>query len=503
MTDSYRQDLLSAHIVPVDRRRPDGVVHELVWHATVGDGPDAAGAAGLASLITPEPGLRLLFDYADPRRLLGLTVPCGERPGRAPSGGPLDPVALSPLATAILDRVVGTETRRRLESGGDPASAYIDESPSWLVAGRLALIQTRLRERRQPLLGLQAAVSAALLRPLASTPEVREWAAALAADAAPAARLLPADLVTYRDVAALLSPVLAACRHLQPDTDFGFVDQAIRLVEEADVLAQLQEWAETLEMRVESARAPRLAGSRTRGMPVMRGEVPGMGTHEAWIDHTLGAQHAQATWRLSDGRIEVRLTRVPAELPRSMRTRVTVLVTDEDSRTLLAASTSVAEEGSGEDLTADLPVPLSVAVDNLTVVVGRHLPVDPMTLEQFDRRQAQAKARSSLDRRWPEPLVRAIGDHLDRRQLKEQAETSVDHRRLSGARDLAWDLQWTDEAAHYEWQRLEDDGGEPELSIEESDRLIDAYATSPLEDAGARAAALDEHASAAYLDLIT
>jgi len=515
MTISTGMPRLEARLETTPTHTLEGVGVQLAWRVEVGPGPKSAGPGGVATLVPPGSGLRVLFDYALPGRLLGLWVPCGlilDTPGGASADRQGHPgLGLDELDAAVVDMLVGWEVRSRLEdTGAQEVSALVEPSSSWATLGRLALLQTVLSDDPRPLDGLWAAEAAALVARLGQ-PGLRSWAEALVAAAVPALRLLPSSWAD-RELPAELLGSLVACRRVTPQVDLGplarasretdeaAVEAAVAMVEEAAWISDV-DWGSSVEDGEDDEAA--LAGAVRRGGPLvaMGATGPARGLRNAAFDHSALDSVKEASWEVTDGQLHVEVASEAGRWPSSFASRVQVRATTRSSGLLVAAGLALGG-GPGRWETT-LRLPFEVDPDDLFVCVGRHLPLEAMTAEVFEERQARAWERERLfeeDGR-PKLLAEKLGELVDPAELEEQLGSEPDDGALAGARSLAWCSGHRGDAARYELRRLDADG-QIELTLEQSDRLIAAATTDDTSDGGEVAERLDERATEAYYDLI-
>jgi len=513
MTDQIAMQHLEARLEATPVQTVEGLGTQLAWRVQVASGPTSAGTSGLATLAPPQSGLRVLFDYAVPGRLLGMLVPCGSildtqgaEVGRVEGHTP----TLAHLDAALLDALVGWEVRRRLEQAGvAEVSTLVRPASSWARLGRLALLQTVLSDDPRPLDGLWAAEAVTMVDGL-NRPALQPWAKELVGAAAPALRLLPESWAS-RDLPTDLLAALVACRRVGFQADLGPLDRACREADELAVEAALAEIEATAASgttwsgSVEAGKDDDLASMGRIGEAALlvakgtaRDSQLGL-LRTAAFDHSALGSVRDASWEVTDGHLHVVVTPESGQWPRSFAARVQVRATTRSSGLLVAAG--LALDHGTEGLEATLRLPFEVDPEDLFVCVGRHLPVEAITPEGFERRQARAFARERLaeDGGRPKLLAEKVGELLGQGELDKQIDSRPGERELAGARSLAWCSQHRADAARFELRRLEVDSGRRELTLEQSDRLIAAAATEGEHEVAAR---LDDLATEAYYDLI-
>jgi len=519
MSTSAGMRHLEARLETTPTQTLEGVGVQLAWRVEIGPGPSGTGPAGVATLVPPGSGLRVLFDYARPGRLLGLWVPCGvilDTADETLAGSNGEPVPrLTDLDAAVLDMLVGWEVRSHLQGAGvAEVSALVAPAVSWATLGRLGLLQTVLADDPRPLDGLWAAEAAALVARL-DRPGLRSWAERLVTAALPALQLLPESWAGGQLPPELLGS-LVACARLAPEVELGPLARACRQVDEAAIEAALAEveeaawssesdWGGFVQGGEDDEIALAGAGLRGDQFVLMGGAGGGQALRNAAFDYSALDTVRNVSWELTDGQLRVEVTAEAGRWPSSFASRVQVRATTHSSGLLVAAGLALG--GKPGHWHTTLRLPFEVDPDDLFVCVGRHLPVEAITAEVFRERQARTWERERLLEQGERPkllaeqLAEQLGELVDTSQLEEQLGPDPGERSLAGARSLAWCAGRRGAAARFEVRRLEIDGP-PELTLEQADRLIAAAATDNTDEGAEVADKLDERVTEAYYDLL-
>jgi hypothetical protein len=377
------------------RPRPSalGMAWAQHWDLFVDDGIEGAGPAEAASFTVPATGLTIWSDYADPSRLLQVRVPYGTVRTLGSDQELLAAGSLSDGDAAVVDRLFGPEVRSQLEaSTAVEIERLVDIDGSWAIVGRIALAHALLADRFQPLHGLWALEVADLLARFDAGPAVAEYRTELVATAALATQLLPAGLLdrALTDIAPLGH--LLAVTAQREQRALGPLADALQAHNAAAIAAEAQ--------RVIEAAMPAFEPSAPRPQETVRRPLVHMGGTSGQevaveVDHTATEQVRSASALLSDGSVTV--TVVPTQrhepLPHALR-RLEVRVTSSDGLVATGATFRPTPDGS---LVASLLVPDGTRAATTLVVVGRHLPFEPLDDVAFRERQAIAAARRMVD----------------------------------------------------------------------------------------------------------
>lgn len=452
----------------VPTRTLQGPATELVWELSFDGGVETAGPAGVARLAPPGLRLTVAFDYLNPRRLLALNVSAGVIADRLAGPDSSHRRDIGRPEAALVDRLVGAELLAQLDRGDpDEINTTVPARAGWEQTGVLATLCTRLADNHRPLDGLWAAEAAHLVHLIDPAGGLSGWAADLAAAAGPALRALPAGLAAQLPPQSLarLHAAILACAHTGvadlgelaaglAETDRDALD---RQVEDAlhDILA-------ALPVHAGAAMAPAAHRAAPTDDPLIIGFRGGIADQRQPARLDLSARGlGSAQWEISDGHLVV-----SAELDRRrdlphFPERSQVRATTSDG-ILVGAAMSMRQEGGL--LHATLPLPPGVSPQDLIVCVGRDLPVEAITEQAFDRRQTVAAARQQSKLR---SLAEEIAEILHPHDIFTAAQGSDN---LAGARSLAWADTPNRYAAELEHLRLQR-GGEPELTLEQTDQL--------------------------------
>jgi len=497
----------------------DVITYDLLWRLVVNGGDTSAGPAGTADLHLPG-GATAVFDYADPSRLLTLALPYGTVEAReGDDAGPGDFVGLGAFETGaaeLIDALFGPEVRHHLETAAQlTQTLLVAPLPTWLVAGRIALVQTYLDYQCEPLDGLWALEVAARVSELAHTPALLTWAGQLLGDARAALDLLddrwPERVPMNDEGRRRLQLDLWTCADLG-GYELGALARRFRhdrneLIEGAEV------WRES---HIPDPPYGRLAAVGAR----VSTDKPPWGTGHSLdtragptvlIDHSaavLVAGDPLATVEESQLAVTVWLNNELQD--DSLERRLMVRATDGNGR-LVAAGLSMRAVNPSK-LTCQLTLPPAVAPSDLTVVVGRHLPLAAFTPQGFHTRQAThfsvqlvdalrmgepaPTLRSSAASSWEKAGRAHMADGVDRLPIQppflpEVLQTAdianvdrdpPDTTAMQGLRSLAWSFGHVARAAQLEARRLKSGGDPGELTVRQLDAL--ALAAAAQGDAG-------------------
>ncbi len=484
----------------------EDVTYELSW--TIERVEDIDLHAGVAELRPSGRALTAEFDYSDVAQLVGCAVPFGrvvvdESDDDDPWTQLIEGGSMNPTDSSLVTVLFGADFVAHLHRSNFFTVA-ISPQPSWATLGRIALGQSTLRRQHHPIEGLWSLELASLVGQLRAGSPLEPWREELLFRAGPALAVLDAGWTDRFDAASLneLRGLVDHIRAQDSARDLGPL--ATHLLGKAE-----DELMDELENIVNRASVELTAQPTFRGVRPVGGNVESdlvyMGATRAlqgreesesiWQPAQIDAEAHEfgvlvAEWKLTDSRLAVRVEG-GFGLPTGLLARTSVRVTTGPDH-LVAGSSGLAFDPATETFTAELLVPEEVDQSDLTVVVGRDLPMEPCDIDRFNRRQ---HIREGQDRIDAERLGQAdaVTDHtipnrpfvaeMLRRGFSGGDDVVPTHQidsgdswALSGARSLAATLGREAEAASWERKRRLLNERLDELGIDELELLALAAA---------------------------
>jgi hypothetical protein len=435
---------------------PDDDLVEVIWRVELDEPP----ARAKALLDVPNSCLCFEFDHAQPSRLLGGVIPFG-RMALSEDDDAIDPPRPGGLDAEICVALLGDDLFDRLD-GADEVRFDVVDRPSWAAIGRVALAQTVLRKGFRPMDGLWALETGTVLADASLGPECDEWSRRLVSAAESALGLFDDRHLSDPRVLERLQHMAITARRMVPDIDLGPLLGRLADIDAASL-------AEQFELPSENE-----IDSGLRSI-VTRGSYMGDAARRQAVfvdDAAIRMGVIGGEWWLEGGVLHVEIDDRIGSIPVEVHQRLSVRVTDGSGR-LVASAVSMAP--SGQRLSASLLVPHGL--DDLVVAVGRDLPFGPCTARAMRFASQVEIARSEADRSRSDGPQAFVAEALGR-SFRDGPVVGNEEggRRPDGARALAQDLGRHGEAAGWELRRLQEQGRDEELTVEEVEWLVVASA---------------------------
>ncbi len=395
------------------------IVWKLWWRLAIGDGVEGAGPAGAACLQLRDQEVTVWADYAEPDRLLQIDVPFGRATGPGDDTSVLAQGELDERDAKAVEQLLGAGARDTLVNTMEAEfTLLVHPLPTWGAAGRAALIETMLAERNQPAVGLWAIELEVCLYELGLSESTGAHTKQLAALGAEVSRAIPSSLAdpstsASRRLANLLQtfdsrhgpidgPVMSELRS-ESLKDLGDeVDDIIDAASaEPPVFFGVAPGAGSDLAQDETALAPEITPPAFSSRePAPRAQAPAfLGRAAAapkptvLVDYTAAGLVRGTSCEISGLEAVVHLTLAHPVVTASRR----LDVRGTTSQGLVAAVLSCDQVGT-HDLEGRFPIPAGTTGDDLTVVVGRGLPVEPVDQYAFEERQAIGLTRRLVNR---------------------------------------------------------------------------------------------------------
>lgn len=464
----------------------NGMAYRLSWTLRAWFGSETELPAGAAFLRPSGSDLEATFDYREPATMISCSIPYGTVEDPDPHGTVedldddterdglwdrlLQEGLFSPIDDALVQALFGDEVKKQmLTNHRFEASVEPSVRRSWAIAGRIAVAQTALRRRCEPLDGLWALELAGLVDDLGSAEPLRSWARELLERAAPILKVLDMPWLgthTANPPIAGLKRLFVRAREIDSSRDVGLLARDLKDEDESSLLQELATLlndsgalsaSASERILVTSRRSvfdePALSGASG---PRFLGDTPQPVWQPALIDQSAKAAGVTAArWLIDGGQIVIEAlgdSAVPALIQEALMVRVT------DGDHLVAAGLGLtSREESSTLLTTTLTLPPTTFAD-ITVVLGRELPVDACSADWFDRQEQIYDEQNMQDAysgvgqtRFVVELLRDSFIHSLPRVIEHFVSADADA--LAGARSLASQMGRDAEAAEWELQR--------------------------------------------------
>ena len=494
LTSTSRQALLQLSPLGDDDLR-----YRLEWHIQTAASRDP-GPAGTARLQLEPQGLEAKFSYTEPHELLEVRVPYGEADDAPTAREILRQGSCRDADAALLDTLLGPGARDQLQQATQPVTELPDTGNDVATFGRIALMLEHLRRTCRPTDGLWAAELTWLLQH-ARLPEAFNGFVQATADAAvPALQLLDPtwlDRVSDTELRARLHQAVDSCSRASGIDDLGSLVTRLRQEALDELRDEISQLAPHATAPLDAPPVPAFTGTDTPGT-----DETDLGQIATIIDHTLQPYVTEALSQVIDGQLAVQIQPVDRLSSLDLLERVTIRVSAHSDKGTWLASTAESLRRTDHGLERRLPLPPDTNPEELTVVVGRHLPQRPLTGASATRRNAyyytgrlvdaRRVGRSDRDtaghaqRAWqdlgqPDALedltaTKASAPFLaellpstgvvDLAQLTELTDPAA----LSAARSIIWGT-WPAHAARLEALRIEHGGDPAELGVHSLEQL--------------------------------